>query len=286
MSNLEQDLNWYQACKRDMTYILGAKCRNGIVLVGDTKITIGDGTDFTYAKKITFPLNNVVMGSAGTKGLYEEFQRRITTKVDLITTTKGSNKLLINTENGFLTLITKVIREMHNDYGKDSYQITRNLMILCATRIRPQSRLTVFYGDGSSEIVNDIRAIGNGESYGTLFHKKMWTKSMTMKQTAKLGLFIIRCIQKMHLNENVGYRRRQKCWPQVVYIPNVVFPKGFPKSPPINLPKEELDKLQKKYNELLVKYPIEELPEEKIKIIIEKNEPKVKKFGKFIKELL
>lgn len=103
MNDLSQELYWYQASENDMTYILGARCSNGIVLVGDTKITIGDGTDFTYSKKILVPrgLNNIVMGSAGTKGLYEEFQRRITTRVKLIDETKGSNKLLIRTEDGF-----------------------------------------------------------------------------------------------------------------------------------------------------------------------------------------
>lgn len=171
---------------------------------------------------------------------------------------------------------------MHNDYGKDSYQITRSLMILCATRIHPQSRLTVFYGDGSSEIVNDIRAIGNGEPYGTVFHKKMWKKNMTMQQTAKLGLFIIQCIQDMHLIENVGYKRKRNFWPQIVYISNVKLPKDFPRYPPRPIPED----LQKRYNKLTGEYPIQELTEDEVKRLVEENESKVKEFGKFIKELL
>lgn len=287
MEDFEQYLYWKRASEKDMTYILGAKCKDGIVLIGDTKITIEGGTDFSYDKKIIVPidLNNVVMGSAGAGGLFEEFQRRIQTRVKQIV--KGdnkSNKLYINTEDGFLTLITKVIREMHNDYKNDSYKITRNLMILCATRLHPQSKLTAFYGDGSSEIVNDIRVIGHGEPYGSLFHKQMWNKNMNMKQTARLGIFIIKLIKDVHLDESVGYN--EDYLPQVVFIPNVIFPKEFPKTKPINLSKEEIEKFQNKYNRLLVEYPISELTDEEIDDIIKENEPKIEEFGKFIKKLL
>ena len=79
--NLKQSLYWYQASKNDMTYILGARCKDGVVLVGDTKLTIGGGTDIEYAKKITFPLTNVVMGASGSGGLYKDFQNRIVSKV-------------------------------------------------------------------------------------------------------------------------------------------------------------------------------------------------------------
>ena len=39
-----------QLAKADMTYILGARCSDGVVLIGDTKITLEGGTKFTYGK--------------------------------------------------------------------------------------------------------------------------------------------------------------------------------------------------------------------------------------------
>ena len=51
-----------------MTYIVGARCSDGVVLIGDTKVTIDSGADYAYSKKITIPLGNVVMGSAGILG--------------------------------------------------------------------------------------------------------------------------------------------------------------------------------------------------------------------------
>ena len=65
-----------------MTYILGARCKDGVTLVGDTKVTGDGGADFAYEKKITVqPLTNIVMGSAGIGGLYKEFQNRIVSAI-------------------------------------------------------------------------------------------------------------------------------------------------------------------------------------------------------------
>jgi len=36
-----------------MTYVLGAKCTDGVVLVSDTKITTHYGNDYSYDDKIT-----------------------------------------------------------------------------------------------------------------------------------------------------------------------------------------------------------------------------------------
>lgn len=243
MSDSSQELYWYQVCKNDMTYILGAKCSDGVVLVGDTKLTINGGTDFEYSKKITFPLTNLAMGAAGSGGLYKDFQNRIVSKVQK----EGG----IPTKEQFSTFITKVIRQMHEDYGKQSDIITYELMILCATRIGgPRADLDQFIGFGYPLPVNGIRAIGHGEPYGAIFHKRLWGKHMTMEQTAKLGLFIIKYIEEMKLDASVGYHTEHL--PQVVYIPHIIEPQGFTGS------KEQIKELNEKY-------PIKELSPEIVK---------------------
>jgi 20S proteasome alpha/beta subunit len=262
MNSLEQDLNWYQLCKKDMTYILGARCKDGVVLVGDTKVTIGGGTDVEYAKKITFPLTNVVMGSAGSGGLYKDFQNRVVSKVQR----EGG----VPTKEQFSTLITKEIRGMHEDYGKHNERITYELMILCATRIGgPISDLDVFTGYGYPLPVNQIRAIGHGEPYGALFHKKLWNENMTMEQTAKLGLFVIKFIEDMQLDNSVGHS--EEFLPQVVYIPYVIEPVGFKRTP------EEIERLTKEY-------PIKELLPNEVKKFMDEIKPNVSIVDSWFKE--
>lgn len=220
-------LIYWNRSKKDMTYILGARCKDGVVLISDTKITIEDGADYTYSKKLTDPLTTIVMGAAGIGGLYKDFQNRIVSAVvQAERDAKENEKQLIISEEEFGVLVNKIIRGMHKDYDEDRHLLINNLMILCASRMRGDiATLTTFNPFGFPEPVNSYRAIGHGEPYGALFLKKMWNKNMTMEQTAKLGLFIIKFIQSMKLDNSVGYN--DEFLPQVYYIPDVIAPEGF-----------------------------------------------------------
>jgi 20S proteasome alpha/beta subunit len=262
-----------------MTYILGARCLDGVVLVGDTKISIEGGADFAYSKKIAEPLTTVVMGSAGIGGLYKDFQNRIiSTILQHERDQEEGEKPLITTEEEFSVLVSRVIRGMHSDYDEDRHLIINNLMIICATRIgiSGEAQLTTFNPYGFPEPVNKIRAIGHGEPYGALFLKKMWNQSMTMEQTAKIGLFIIKFIQEMKLDNSVGYD--DEFLPQVFYIPDIQIPEDFHKRQWQS--QEESDNA---YLELYKSYPIKELEKEEIQYFINQISSKIADFEDIFK---
>ncbi len=263
-----------------MTYILGARCSDGVVLVGDTKVTIEQGADYTHSIKITKPVTNVVMGSAGIGGLYKDFQNRIIStivSIEKIAKEKGEGNLVISTEEEFSVLVNKVIREMHKDYDEDRQLIINNLMIICASRIGSEkAQLTTFNPFGFPEPINEKRAIGHGEPYGALFLKKMWNKNMSMEQTAKLGLFIIKFIQEMKLDNSVGFN--DEFLPQILYIPDVNFPENFN-------PKDY--KTQEKSDEAVIKlykkHPIRELSNDKVKHLMNQISSKISDFEDLFK---
>lgn len=60
-----------------MTLIIGMKYKEGIVLIGDTKII--DGTNYHYENKIEAPVSgiNTAVGSAGLTALAKDFNRKI-----------------------------------------------------------------------------------------------------------------------------------------------------------------------------------------------------------------
>lgn len=272
--------------EQDMTYILGARCKDGIVLVGDTKVTVEGGTDFTFDKKIMVePLNNIVMASAGSSGLYSEFQSRIRTAVRIIIEEHRIDHPSIHSEDGFKVLVTQVIRDMHNNYGKDDYVIDNNLQILCTTRIHPEARLTLFTGFGNQEPVNDSIAIGHGRYCASIFHKNMLNdcKKMIMSDVAKVGLFIICSLKVMSLDASVGFN--DEFLPQIVYIPDVKLPEDFPETP-MYLSEIERSKLDVRYDELTKKYPIKELDPKSVISLMDEIEPKVNKFKDIVKNIL
>ena len=93
---------------------------------------------------------------------------------------------------------------------------------------------------------------------------------MNMEQTAKLGLFIIKFIEGMKLDNSVGHN--DEFLPQVVYIPDVVIPKDFDTSD------------NKKVNELNAKYPIKELNPDDVKKFMDEMDSNLSIVDNWFKE--
>jgi 20S proteasome alpha/beta subunit len=58
-----------------LTLIVGAICTDGVVIVGDTKLTDTMGTLLRYEPKLAGVLRNVIFGYAGAVVLYKVFER-------------------------------------------------------------------------------------------------------------------------------------------------------------------------------------------------------------------
>jgi 20S proteasome alpha/beta subunit len=71
--------NRYLIGDKPMTLIIGIKCKDGVVLVSDTKITDTESTSPSYDSKILTPLENTpfIVGAAGYSDLFKEFNRKI-----------------------------------------------------------------------------------------------------------------------------------------------------------------------------------------------------------------
>jgi len=214
-------------------------------MVADTKVTIDGGSDSSYGKKIeqTFP-NSIVMGAAGIGGFYKDFLNRIVKEVIETKNIKGDKCVELTTIQGFSILIGKVLKDMDNYYSKDRYLFLNKLKILCATRINdPIPQLHMFNPIGFPEPITQFKVIGSGSPYGKLFLKHIWKSDMNMEQTAKLGLFNIKLIKKLDLDNFVGYA--EEFPPQVYYIPNVPNSKQIKDFPIKELSKHQIDILIK-----------------------------------------
>jgi hypothetical protein len=66
----------YASDRRDLTYILGAKYIDGIILIGDGRVTRGSGS-YEYEDKIFAEVTNVITGASGIVGLFDKLRREI-----------------------------------------------------------------------------------------------------------------------------------------------------------------------------------------------------------------
>jgi 20S proteasome alpha/beta subunit len=196
-----------------MTYILGSVCSDGVVLVGDRKVTLGDGTASEYEDKIFLADPWIIVGSSGVSGLFDKFRDSFMTYL----TTPGRETTVL----GLTTQIEKITRELNVTYRDVLHgQVFDVLLGIKTTGL---SVLQYVYPFGLAEGVKKYKVIGHGEPYGSLFLKHWWHENMTMLQVAELGFFIIKCIQEFELDSTVGIGKE---YPQIWLVPNLQVAQG------------------------------------------------------------
>lgn len=250
-----------------MTYIIGGQCNDGVVLVGDKKISIGGGTEYSYANKIISPSIGIVVGSSGSSGLYRTFQSRLRLGIQEISEEKGDDN--VNWDDELVVLVERVIHEIGTDYGSE--MTARNLDALVVIRRGYVPELIHLTGRGLPEPITDFAAVGHGEPYGSVLVKTLWNKlnPMRMADFAKLGCLAIRYIQDLNLDNSVGVDIKKGEVPQVWYIPII---------PEHKIDTTKTDALDSFFE----KYSIKELSDSEVKLLIKNTTKNITNIRKMI----
>jgi 20S proteasome alpha/beta subunit len=56
-----------------MTYILGSRCRDGVVMIADRKFTVDYGSSYLHDNKLVHEVAGIVVGFSGSRGVFEPF---------------------------------------------------------------------------------------------------------------------------------------------------------------------------------------------------------------------
>lgn len=199
---------WMQKTNR-MTYVLGARCSDGVVLIADTKMTVNGGVNNKFGDKITGELVGVLTGFSGLRDQFEPFRSQLRE----LRRSLGDQI----TPDTILKSIKDILRSLYSQYGSGL-----NLELLVAisrAKLDEKSILYYFHEDGSYQLIDqDYKAIG-AEPYGEIYLKQIWNSEMNMDKTAELGYFIIRYIEKFQLDLTVG-TGGDKPRPQVRFVPD------------------------------------------------------------------
>lgn len=191
-----------------MTFILGARCSDGVVIVGDRKVTIG--ADFEYQDKEQESFKGVVWASSGIKALFNSLNNRVTIQIR-----KNRPKHI----EDFLV----IVEEAYEDMAKIYHNVLKyGLEILIAHRFAQGGKKSVLYyirEVGAAEHIPDFKLIGNGSPYASMLLKeaKKQNPNLTMEQVAKLGYLVIKYIEKYELDTSVGIGEEH---PQIWFIPD------------------------------------------------------------------
>jgi 20S proteasome alpha/beta subunit len=200
-----------------LTLIIGGICHDGVVLVGDTKITVDNGASYSYAKKIVSPSPEIVIATAGATGFGKTFQTRLILGIGKIS--KQKEKESVNLNEKLILLAEKIIREMVDTYGDENVARYIDSLIVFRSDLEPE--LIHLTGSGLPEPVNNYLSIGHGQPYGSFLLKTLWEKytPMKMNQFAKIGCLTINYLQDLELDNSVGFEKNKT--PQVYFIPSI-----------------------------------------------------------------
>lgn len=192
-----------------MTYVLGVRCSDGVVLIGDTKMTVNNGINEKFGDKITGELTGVLTGFSGLRDQFEPFRSQ------LRELRRNSQKHF--TPDTILKSVKDIFRSLYSQYGN---RFNLELLVgISRADLGEKSMLYYFHDDGLYQhIDNDYKAIG-AEPYGEIYLKQLWTQKMNMDQTAELGYFIVRYIEKFRLDLTVG-TGGDRPHPQAHFIPD------------------------------------------------------------------
>jgi 20S proteasome alpha/beta subunit len=203
----------YEHRLKGMTYILGSNCSDGVVLIGDRKVTLERGATYEYEDKLFLNDPFMVVGSSGVSGLFEKFRENLAIYI--------ASPGRATTVPGLTAQIEVLTRELNEKY-KDILR-GQDFDVLLGIKTTANSELKYVYPFGFAEGVRKYKSIGHGEPYGSFFLRQWWRPNMTMLEVAELGFFIIKYIQDFGLDNTVGIGDD---FPQVWLIPHKQPPPG------------------------------------------------------------
>lgn len=224
-----------------MTCIIGGKCKDGVVLVADKKITNEKTHQAEYRDKLfIFEKNNfyypIVIGSSGTVGLYDRFKNKAIEELEKIKSpgfdANGFDPVGFETSVSgiiypyspmvdttakevilypYLESLESIIKNFKKPYSYD-------FDVLFAAQIISKGAVLCYISDdGLSEDIDKYKVIGSGEIAASVFLRAINPNNITMRDFAKWGFFIIRYIEEYGIDNTVGVGKDK---PQIYFIPN------------------------------------------------------------------
>jgi 20S proteasome alpha/beta subunit len=202
--------------KSSLTYLLGVRCSDGIVMISDRKISGAQGAD-NFDNKIFQDIPYIVVGASGVVGLYDKFRILISQIV-----AQDPNMAPMD----FIRQCERLVYDINREYVERTRGETIELLI--AYGRNKIGELQYISPNGVGEIVKKYQAIGSGEPYGAYFLKKLCNGNITMRQAAIIGWFIINHIEQNALDDGVGIGKYP---PQIWFTPHQPLNEEFEKMP-------------------------------------------------------
>jgi 20S proteasome alpha/beta subunit len=216
-----------------MTRIIGARCIDGVVLIGDRKIVNHDNS-FDFRDKLFMVYYPIVVGLAGETLPFEDVKREALEMAQRSLTIQSSKtepeilpldfKNISGIARVYPTSDTSTPRlEIYQYLDKLGGVIKRHVKeypfeALVSAQTEDRGSLLFhfdIYGNHSDQ--HEFIVTGDGRTQAIVLLKPLWNKKMSMNEFTQLAYFIIKYIDRFSLNNTVGLGGLK---PQVYFVPD------------------------------------------------------------------
>jgi len=189
------DRNICQSSAEDLlTVVLGAKCRDGIVLIADKWLTNVIGGKDDERIKIIGDLRHILMGYSGAVNMFDIFRKYVVG--DVIITRDNTKRYQYN---DVITTSTELIRRFNTSMGK---QISA-FELLVVKHIQDNSELYHIDVDGNSQPLN-YKSIGIGRHIADKFCTPLSLDTIRMNDFIKYAYLSIAYMEECCPGIGVG----------------------------------------------------------------------------------
>jgi hypothetical protein len=193
-----------------MTYILGSRCADGVVLIADRKFEDKEiGAGYFYGDKLFGEIRNSIIGFSGSRPTFELFRIKLRDAVSDYNLDKSKPPL---SKDKFLLMIWRLMSELKSKVREDDL-----FEALVATGGKNTfANLHYFYADGKPVPIDTCRPIGV-KHLGDVLLYNLWSAHLSMNLVAEIGYLIIKYVEKFELQNSVGVGNNE---PQIWFIPD------------------------------------------------------------------
>jgi hypothetical protein len=197
-----------------MTLIIGARCNDGVVLIGDRKVS-GSLQQYTNKIRKLGQADWIIFSAAGMEALFKEFLEEVEKEYLFILSVRDAQRITnpdipippftLNDFKHICAKTAKRLKKVYSELGKDTpFQFRLQVLFVAYELVGTKRKASLFYLDMHDcfpypQEEGKIVEIGQPD-LGKIFLTSYKNGNFTMKDIARLGSFVIKYVEKEKLS--------------------------------------------------------------------------------------
>lgn len=180
------------------TCIIGVRCKDGVLLAGDTKVLRGADISYEFKIKPLYGLD-LIYGSSGTTAMMDVVVEQINIALNR---TEG-NEPIIKTWYDFKLALEDIMNWTFNRYNPRDKNVFTDVLVGFKPQKAP-AELWHFYPKGISQEIKKFDIIGSGEPYAMPFIKSLYYPEMSLNDMTWVTAFTLDLLDEIQVDYTIG----------------------------------------------------------------------------------